>query len=141
MCRTGNPDYLIVFRKHGDNLEPIENKDMPVEVWQKYASPVWMDINQSDTLQFRTAKENNDERHICPLQLDVIERAITLWSSDGDIVFSPFMGIGSETYQAVKMNRKAIGVELKTSYFDLAKKNMKSITQLKNQTSIFDENI
>ncbi len=136
MCRTGNPDYLIVFRKHGENQNPIENKDMPVDVWQKYASPVWMDINQSDTLQFRTAKANNDEKHICPLQLGVIERAITLWSNPGDVVFSPFMGIGSEVYQAAKMGRKGVGIELKNSYFDLAKRNMKNLTESMNQLSI-----
>ena len=136
MCRTGNPDYLVIFRKPGDNLEPIQNKQMPVEVWQKYASPVWFDINQSNTLQFRTAKDNNDEKHICPLQLDVIERAILLWSNPGDVVFSPFMGIGSEVYQAVKMDRFGYGIELKSSYFDLAVKNMNSLTLLKNQLSI-----
>lgn len=137
MCRTGNPDYLVVFRKHGENKEPVINKDMPVDIWQKYASPVWMDINQSNTLQFRTAKDNKDEKHICPLQLDVIERALLLWSNEGDVVLSPFAGIGSEIYQAVKMGRKGIGIELKNSYFEVAKRNMANLTLEKNQISLF----
>lgn len=95
-----------------------------IDVWQNYASPVWDDINQSDTLQFRNARDSDDERHICPLQLDVIERAMQLWSVEDDVVFTPFLGIGSEAYVAVKMGRKAIGSELKASYFDLAIRNM-----------------
>lgn len=136
LSRTGNPDYLVIFRKHGENLEPIENKEMPVDVWQKYASPVWMDINQSDTLQFRTAKENKDEKHICPLQLNVIERAVILWSNPGDTVLTPFMGIGSEVWQSVKMGRKGVGIELKNSYFDLAKKNMNDLEQNMKQLTL-----
>jgi len=136
LSRTGNPDYLIIFRKHGDNVEPIQNTQIPVDLWQKYASPVWMDINQSDTLQFRTAKENKDEKHICPLQLNVIERAIVLWSNPGDLVYSPFGGIGSELYQALKMDRKAVGCELKGSYFELMKRNLANIMENKNQLKI-----
>lgn len=96
----------------------------PIDVWQRYASPIWMDIRQGDTLQFRNARDNDDERHICPLQLDVIERAIQLWSNPGDIVWSPFMGIASEGYIAIQQKRRFIGVELKESYFSLAKNNM-----------------
>lgn len=92
--------------------------------WQEYASPVWMDINPSDTLQFREARETDDERHICPLQLQVIERAMKLWSRDGDLVLSPFIGIGSEGYVALQMNRRFIGFELKESYYNLAVRNL-----------------
>jgi len=95
-----------------------------IDVWQNYASPIWSDIKQTDTLQFREGRANDDERHICPLQLDVIERAMQLWSAEGAVVFTPFLGIGSEAYMAVKMGRKAIGSELKASYFNLAKRNM-----------------
>jgi len=137
MSRAGNPDYLVVFRKHGENLNPIENKDIPVELWQKYASPVWMDINQSDTLQFRTAKDNKDEKHICPLQLGVIERAIQLWSNEGDIVFTPFGGIFSEVYQAIKMKRIGYGIELKQSYFDVGKNNCYNAVTEMNQLTLF----
>jgi len=97
-----------------------------IDVWQNYASPVWMDINQTDTLNFREGRDSDDERHICPLQLDVIERCLQLWSVEGDTVFTPFLGIGSEAYVSVKMGRNAIGTELKPSYFNLAIRNMKS---------------
>lgn len=137
MCRTGIPDYLLVFRKDGDNQEPIKNTDMPVDLWQQYASPIWMDINYSDTLQRESARDHDDEKHIAPLQLQTIERAITLWSNKGDIVFSPFAGIGSEGYQALKMNRKYHGIELKESYFEQAQKNLVSAEQLASQLSLF----
>lgn len=126
MSRQGVPDYLVTFRKPGANPEPVShtNETFPVELWQKYASPVWMDINPSNTLQYRSARENEDERHICPLQLQVIERAVELWSNPGDVVFSPFTGIGSEGFVAVKMGRKFVGAELKKSYFEQACRNM-----------------
>ena len=115
-------------RDYGDGrVAQIPNKDIgatSIDVWQRYASPVWHDINQSDTLQFRTARHQDDERHICPLQLDVIERCLQLWTNEGDTVFTPFLGIGSEAYVAVKMGRKAVGAELKESYFNLAARNM-----------------
>jgi len=95
-----------------------------VDVWQRYASPVWDDINQTDTLNFREGRDSDDERHICPLQLDVIQRCLQLWSNPDDIVWSPFMGIGSEGYMSLKMGRKFIGAELKKSYFDLAIRNL-----------------
>lgn len=128
MSRQGIADYLVTMRKPGDNQEPISHthESFPVAKWQRYASPVWMDINPSRTLQFKTARESDDERHICPLQLDVIERAMELWSNPGDLVFSPFTGIGSELYVAVEMGRRAIGSELKKSYFDLAIRNLSS---------------
>lgn len=139
MSRVGIPDYVMIFRKDGERLNPVTNTDLPVALWQKYASPVWMDINYSNTLQgFRNGREENDEKHICPLQLDTIERLIHLYSNKGDTVFTPFMGIGSEVYQAVKMDRKGIGFELKESYFDLAKANLKSVYLMKNQSTLFD---
>lgn len=140
MSRQGIPDYLVTMRKPGENPEPIThtNDDFPISVWQRYASPVWMDINPSNTLQYRTAKENNDERHICPLQLDVIERAVKLWSNPGDTVLSPFAGIGSEGYVAVKDGRKFIGIELKASYFELACKNLTIAEEESHTLTLFD---
>ncbi|MFR5366070.1 DNA-methyltransferase [Intestinibacter bartlettii] len=125
MCRQGIPDYLITMRKPGENLERIThtNESFPVDLWQNYASPVWMDIKQSNTLQRNSARDEKDERHICPLQLDVIQRGIELWSNPGDIVLDPFAGIGSSIYQALLMNRKGVGIELKDSYFKQAKLN------------------
>jgi len=126
MSRQGIPDYLVTMRKAGVNEEPIEhtNESFPVSLWQRYASPVWMDINPSDTLQYRSARAEEDERHICPLQLQVIERGIELWSNPNDTVLSPFMGIGSEGFSAIKMGRKFKGAELKESYFEQARKNL-----------------
>lgn len=117
--RMGMADYVLVFRKPGDNADPVEHmpENFPVSQWQKWASPVWMDINQTNTLNVRMAKDNADERHLCPLQLDLIERTVTMWSNPGDVVLSPFMGIGSEGVTALKLKRKFIGVELKPSYF------------------------
>lgn len=136
MSRVGIPDYLLIFRKDGDRNDPVRC-DIPVDVWQKYASPVWMDINYSDTLNFREGRDEQDEKHICPLQLPTIERAIHLYSNPGDVVFTPFMGIGSEVYQAVKMDRKGLGFELKESYFDLAAKNISSAVDEKSQMTLF----
>lgn len=136
--RVGIPDYVMIFRKEGEGKDPVTNTDLPVDLWQKYASPVWMDIDYGNTLQgFRNGREENDEKHICPLQLDTIERLIHLYSNEGDTVFTPFMGIGSEVYQAVKMNRKGIGFELKESYFDLAKANVKMAVLAKSQSKLF----
>ena len=126
MSRQGIPDYLVTMRKPGENPDPINHTpdDFPVDLWQKIASPVWTDINPSRTLQYREARDNDDERHICPLQLDVIERALMLWSRKGDLVFSPFAGIGSEGYCALKMGRRFVGSELKPSYWEVARKNL-----------------
>lgn len=138
MSRVGIPDYVLIFRKDGERLDPVKNSSIPVDLWQKYASPVWMDINYGNILQgFRNAREDNDEKHICPLQLETIERIIHLYSNEGDTVFTPFMGIGSEVFQAVKMNRKGIGFELKESYFDLAKQNLKAAVLQKSQILAF----
>ena len=125
MSRQGIPDYLVTMRKPGENPERVThtNESFPVEVWQRYASPVWMDINPSDTLQSSSAKEDKDERHICPLQLGVIRRGINLWTNPGDIVLTPFMGIGSEAVVALQLGRKAIGIELKQSYYKQAVRN------------------
>jgi DNA modification methylase len=129
MCRQGLPDYLVTFRKPGENPEPIPHDmdSFPVNVWQRYASPVWMDIRQSNTLQRKSARDEKDEKHICPLQLDVIERGIDLWTNPNDIVLDPFAGIGSVPWQAVQMGRRAVGIELKDSYFTLMEQNMVSI--------------
>jgi len=124
MCRMGIPDYLITVRAPGECERVTHGAEFPVDLWQKVASPVWMDINPSDTLQYMSAREHDDERHICPLQLEVIRRGVMLWTNPGDIVLSPFMGIGSEGYVSVQMGRKFVGVELKASYFQQARENM-----------------
>jgi DNA modification methylase len=138
MSRVGIPDYVMVFRKDGERNNPVTNTDLSVDTWQKYASPVWMDINYGNTLQgFRNGRDENDEKHICPLQLETIERLIHLYSNKQDTILTPFMGIGSEVYQAVKMDRKGIGFELKESYFDLAKKNLLDLVETKKQKTLF----
>lgn len=125
MSRQGIPDFIVTMRKPGDNPERVTHTDesFPCNVWQKYASPVWMDINQSDTLQRKSAREDKDEKHICPLQLEVIKRCIELWSNPNDIVLDPFAGIGSTPYVALRMGRRGLGVELKGSYYEQAVKN------------------
>lgn len=124
--RTGMPDYLLVFRAPGDNAEPVgqDGRKFPVDLWQKWASPVWMDIRQTNTLNVSQAREDKDERHLCPLQLDLIQRALVLWSNPGDVVLSPFMGIGSEGFVSVKQKRKFVGVELKEAYWKVACRNL-----------------
>jgi len=137
MSRVGIPDYVMIFRKDGERIDPVTNIDLPVDLWQKYASPVWMDIDYGNTLQgIKSARDEKDEKHICPLQLDTISRLIHLYSNKGDIVLTPFMGIGSEVYQAVKMGRKGIGFELKESYYQVAKANIKSAVIEKNQMQL-----
>lgn len=138
MSRVGIPDYILVFRKDGERNNPVRNENLPVDLWQKYASPVWYDIDYGDTLQgFRNARDERDEKHIAPLQLQTIERLIHLYSNEGDTVLTPFLGIGSEVYQAVKMKRKGIGFELKESYFHQAKSNIDQAVKSLSQTSLF----
>lgn len=133
MSRQGIPDFLITMRKPGENAQPIAHThdEFPVSLWQRYASPVWMDIDPNDTLQYRSAREHEDERHICPLQLEVIRRALKLWSNPGDLVFSPFAGIGSEGHVALEEGRRFLGAELKRSYWKQAAKNLANAEQHK----------
>jgi DNA modification methylase len=148
LSRAGLPDYLLAFRKPGDNPIPVSHPDGLTEyhgsddpgetgvkrshnIWRAYASPVWMDVRQTHTLNFREARDEKDEKHVCPLQLDTIARAVTLWSNPGEVVLTPFMGVGSEVYGAVKLGRRGIGVELKPSYFRQAVKNLKSLEKFK----------
>jgi DNA modification methylase len=128
MNRQGIPDYIVTMRKPGENPERVEHthETFPVDVWQRYASPVWMDIKQSDTLQRKSARAEKDERHICPLQLEVIQRCIELWTNPNDIVFDPFGGIGSTPYTALKLGRRGIASELKESYFVQMKNNLET---------------
>ncbi len=141
MSRAGIPQYLLAFRKPGNNAEPVAHnaglewfagEDPPKrgniahEMWRRYASPVWMDINFQRTLNVQGARENEDERHVCPLALDVIERALQLWTNPGDVVLSPFAGIGSEGYVAIQAGRRFVGVELKASYYRQAAENLRT---------------
>ena len=151
--RMGLPDYLLAFRVPGDNPLPVEHPDGLAQyagkddpggsgvkrshnIWRAYASPVWMDIRQTRTLNHSEARDELDEKHICPLQLDVIERAVTLWSNEGEKVFTPFMGVGSEVYGAVKLGRKGIGVELKDSYYRQAVKNVAKALETKQSEQL-----
>ena len=148
MSRMGIPDYVVIMRKPGENLEAVThtNETYPVTEWQEVASPIWeydnspcwWDINQSDTLNVRMARDNRDERHICPLQLPVIERLLKLYTNENDIVFTPFLGIGSEVYQSVLMGRRGIGIELKESYFNCAVENLKNAERETAQMDLFD---
>jgi len=132
MCRMGIPDYLVTMRTPGEQLDRVTHTrdDYPVDQWQKVASPVWMDINPSDTLQYQSAREHDDERHICPLQLEVIRRGVDLWTNPGDVVLSPFAGIGSEGHVSLQMGRKFIGVELKESYYKQAARNLQAALRI-----------
>lgn len=153
MSRCGIPDYLVAVRAPGENPQPISHPDgltefygeneptsgnLSHERWRRYASPVWMDINPSNTLQKESAREHDDERHICPLQLDVIDRGIHLWSNPGDVVLSPFAGIGSEGYESLRLGRRFIGIELKKSYFDQAVKNLAIAENIAETGTLFD---
>lgn len=155
-CRQGIPDYLVTFLKPGDNPELVSHTPevYPVSLWQRVASPIWVqtgkyhddgffeclpDINPSNTLQKTSAREFNDEKHICPLQLEVIKRGIELWTNKNDVVFDPFMGIGSTQYVALKNDRKGLGFELKKSYFQQAVLNCRSAVKQKKQGNLFSE--
>ncbi|HDY88694.1 MAG TPA: site-specific DNA-methyltransferase [bacterium] len=161
ISRNGIPDYLVTMRKIGENPEPINHgrgferyvgegeinelkHDDPQKnkyshhVWRKYASPIWMDIRATRTLQASVARDGNDERHICPLQLDVIERCIELWSNPGDVILSPFAGIGSEGAVSIETGRKFIGIELKESYYNQAVKNLNAAVQKKDNQFVME---
>jgi DNA modification methylase len=152
----GMPEYLVIFRKwnNNDNIieEPIKhykNKDdcmkddgyteqlIDLETWQKYASPVWFDIRRTDVLNSKTSKDSDDEKHICPLQLEVIKRAVELWTNPNEIVFTPFLGIGSEVYQSLKLGRRGVGIELKESYFNQAVKNCDGVANEPKKIALF----
>jgi DNA modification methylase len=164
VCRQGMADYLLVFRKWSAEVETTESprpvkhfidpkthnfagenrpthwkdrRDYSIQVWQRYASPVWFDIDQTKVLNFQIAKDSKDEKHICPLQLDVISRSVELWTNPGDVVFDPYNGIGSTGFEALKLGRKYIGIELKESYFSVAKRNLTDAEQAAGQTDIF----
>ena len=145
MSRTGIPDYILVFRNAGDNLVPITHQDtdekqenyLPVSLWQKYAEPVWYDINYSDTLQYTSARDEKDEKHICPLQLETIRRCLHLWSNEGETVLSPFGGIGSEGHETLRLKRNFIGIELKPSYYNQMQRNLQRMIDDLNQTTLF----
>ena len=140
MVRMGLPDYLITMRKPGESPDRVTHdaEDYPVDLWQKIASPIWMDINPSDTLQRESARDDDDEKHICPLQLEVIRRGVELWTNPGDVVLSPFAGIGSEGHVAVKMGRRFVGAELKDSYYAQAVKNLRLAADDAAQPGLFD---
>lgn len=140
MSRVGLPDYILVFRKDGDRDNPV-HCDISVDTWQKFASPVWFDINYSNTLNLKGSRDEKDEKHICPLQLDTIDRLLTLYSNEGDTILTPFAGIGSEVYQSVLRNRKAIGIEIKESYYNAAVKNCNNAIESKKQLSMFSNAI
>lgn len=130
MCRQGIPDYLITVRNPGECERVTHTPDeYPVDLWQKVASPVWMDINPSETLQYQSARDHDDERHIAPLQLEVIRRGVMLWTNPGDIVLTPFGGIGSEPYVSVEMGRRAVAVELKDSYYRQMVRNVEAASK------------
>ena len=145
MSRTSIPDYILVFRNAGDNLVPITHQDtdekqenyLPVSLWQKYAEPVWYDINYSDTLQYTSARDEKDEKHICPLQLETIRRCLHLWSNEGETVLSPFGGIGSEGHESLRLKRNFIGIELKPSYYNQMQRNLQRMIDDLNQTTLF----
>lgn len=130
--RPALADYILVFRKPGDNLVPI-HPDLTNNEWIEWARPIWYGINETDTLNTAVAKENDDERHICPLQLGTIERCIRLWSNPGELILSPFAGIGSEGYEAIRLNRRYLGIELKESYARTAEKNLRVAETLRLQ--------
>lgn len=156
MSRMGLPDYLIAFRVPGENTNPVSHECGLSEyigskdpggvgvkrshnIWREYASPVWMDIRQTNTLNATNAREENDEKHICPLQLDIIGRALTLWTNPNDIVLTPFAGVGSEVYSAILFGRRGIGIELKSSYYQQAVANCRYASNNLQQSCLFSD--
>jgi DNA modification methylase len=138
--RQGMADYVVTFRKWAEGMDenPVHHthEEFPLDRWQKWASPVWDDIQQTRVLRYTNAKAADDERHICPLQLDVIERCVELWSKPGDLVFSPFAGIGSEGSESVRLGRRFLGIELKRSYWEMAVKNLNDAQSQSNQLGL-----
>ena len=166
-CGVASADYLLVFRKSGENPEPIEHpygltdyagaREIPREllkykgwdgnqihnryshwIWRQYASAFWDDIRIDNVLPFQEARDEEDEKHVHPLQLDVIDRAIVLWSNRGDTVLTPFMGVGSEVYSAVRAGRRGIGIELKRTYFSQAVRNLEQVEVKIEEPTLFD---
>lgn len=143
--RQGLAEYVVVVRKWADGAEQDElvqpvthtREEFPLPQWQEWASPVWMDIDDMDVLNVRQARDSKDEKHLCPLALPIIERCIGLWSNPGDVVLSPFAGIGSEGWQALKMKRRFLGVELKDTYFAAAKRNLEDASRMAGQGELF----
>jgi len=149
VCRQGMADFIITFRKWDSEAEKESEKpvvhdpgEYPLDVWQRWASPVWMDIDQTDVLNYQIAKDEKDEKHICPLQLGVIERCVKLWSNPGDVVLSPFAGVGSEGYESLLAGRKFIGIELKKSYWELAIKHLRQAEtqEINSKVDLFNWN-
>ena len=138
MTRPALADYLLLFRKPGDNLTAIKN-DVSNEEWIEWARPVWLDIRETNTLNARVARDDADEKHICPLQLDFIARVIRLWSNVGDTVLTPFAGIGSEVHEAVRLGRRGLGIELKPSYWRTAVDNLSRLDAEMSLPTLFDE--
>lgn len=136
--RPALADYLMLFRKPGDNATPIDN-DVDNETWIEWARPIWTGVRETHTLNVRTAKDDKDERHICPLQLDLIERVVRLWSNKGETVLSPFAGIGSEGVEAIRHGRQFIGCELKPSYWKSAVDNLRAAQEEAERPSLLDE--
>lgn len=134
--RPALADYILVFRKPGTNTEPI-HPDITNEQWIEWARPIWYGIRESDTLHVAEARGDDDERHICPLQLGTIERCVRLWSNPGDLVLSPFTGIGSEGYESIRLGRRFVGFELKPSYAEVAAKNLQAAESANAQGSLF----
>ena len=136
--RPALADYLLIFRKPGDNQVQIKN-DVSNEEWIEWARPVWLGIRETNTLNARAGREEKDERHICPLQLDFIDRCVRLWSNPGELVLSPFAGIGSEGYMAVKRGRRFVGIELKPSYWKTACANLTDLEHEMALPTLLDE--
>lgn len=154
MCRPGLAQYILAFRKPGANPEPIPHQEgllefaglnppssgnLSHENWRRYASPAWMDINWTNTLNVVQARDERDERHVCPMALDAIHRCLQLWSNPNDVILSPFAGIGSEGYESLKMGRRFVGFELKQSYFREAVRNLKAAELTKNNKNLFSD--
>jgi DNA modification methylase len=136
IVRPGLADYILTFKKPGENEVPIQN-NIPFDLWCKIAEPIWIDVQEGDTLDYRAARASDDERHITPTQLQPIEWCYNMWCNKGEVVLSPFSGVASEGYVALKTGRKYIGIELKESYFDLSKKNLESAVLSKTQVELF----